>query len=213
MRIGDKIKALRLTQGNITKEKLALALEISEDKLTAYEKNLTRPPHHIIVKLAEFFNVPSEFFFEDDKEEYNENTKEEIFKKPEEFQEINIAKMTISTKNKKIIKEEEKEEKILPKSIPSNKETNLSQKETIDKESSNMIETYFKIFHNDLINIKTLLNKLIEIESNKPQLTNITEIERTKDINIANKLLKSGYVLLELFKDDKGQLGFTLGKK
>ena len=49
--------------------------------------------------------------------------------------------------------------------------------------------------------------------SNKPILKEIKKIERTKNIDAVNRLLKRGYILLELYKDERGQLGFTLGKR
>jgi len=70
-----------------------------------------------------------------------------------------------------------------------------------------------KILHNDFMDIKSHLNKLTEIVANKPQLNAIKSIERTTDLTYANTLLKRGYLLIELYKDEKGQLGFTLGKR
>jgi len=114
MNIGDKIKALRLTNGNISKETLAAFIGIHESKLSAYERNLNRPSHQTLLKIAEYFKVPVEFFFEDIKDNLTLE-KEEDFVDEKNFQEINIAKMTISTKDKKISISDESKFKDLQK--------------------------------------------------------------------------------------------------
>lgn len=219
MNIGDKIKALRLTNGNISKETLATFIGIQEAKLSAYERNLNRPPHQTLLKIAEYFKVPVEFFFEDIKDNLMPE-KEESFVGEKNFQEINIAKMTISTKDKKISISDESKFKDLPKNkieqFPDKSDTVIEEdisKKQMSEISSNLNEQFMKILHNDLIDIKSLLNKLTETVANKPQLNDIKNIERTTDLTYANTLLKRGYLLIELYKDEKGQLGFTLGKR
>lgn len=193
MKIGDRIKALRLTQGNISKSELAVAIDIPESKVSSYEKNLSRPPHQILLKIAEYFKVPAEFFFEDVNIETTAENNSEITTK-KNFEEINIIKSKISPTPKS-----ENQKPLLKKESV--------QLKNIDSNNNKL----FQIIHNDLLSIKTLLKKLIEVESNKPNFNNIKNIVRVHNVGEANKYLKKGFVLLELFKDDKGQLGFTLG--
>lgn len=211
MKIGDKIKALRLAQGNISKAELSTAVDVPESKIASYEKNLSRPPHQILLKIAQFFNVPPEFFFEDEKDT---DTKEKNPPQEKKFEEINLIKNKISTnnKNKKVSRITSK------KNIKNTSKSPGSFNEKVSPEEKNKTNIsitesnkYFQVLHNDLLSIKTLLTKLIEVESNKPNFNNIKDIVRVNEVHDANKYLKKGYILLELFKDDKGRLGFTLG--
>jgi transcriptional regulator with XRE-family HTH domain len=231
MKIGEKIKALRLTQGNIKKSDLAVAVGIAESKISSYEKNLSRPPHQILLKIAEYFKVPPEFFFEDEKD--SENNKKEDSKKEsksqisekKDFSEINIVKSKISTKgqknlnNIKVIKEKFNNKlSEIDSEVKNSQNKNNNMSENESDLIRNIPDTLnnneqFQLIHNDLIKITSLLNKLIEIESGKPNFDNIKDIVRASSVIEANRYLKKGYVLLELFKDDKGQLGFTLGGK
>lgn len=224
MRIGEKIKALRLTSGNITKEELAAAVEIPEAKIASYERNLSRPPHQVLLKIGDFFKVPIEFFFEEDDEDFDKSVTSSISKTGADFEEINLAKMTISTKKKKIsIAKDSKFKQMVSKQVPGFSENKVpGQRKKPDHPNdvepstdkiSPIKDMDISLLHKDLLVIKTILNRLVAIASNKPQLNAVTKIERTKDIDLVNKLLKKGYILLELYKDNKGQLGFTLGRR
>ena len=63
----------------------------------------------------------------------------------------------------------------------------------------------------ELKNMNTKLDEIISILKNKPDLSKIKKIETTYSLENANALLKEGWILLELFKDEKGFLGYRLG--
>lgn len=59
MGIGSQIIKLR-TEHGISPEELALKLDITEDMLTKFEKDLKYPTYEILVKMAQVFNVSTE---------------------------------------------------------------------------------------------------------------------------------------------------------
>lgn len=75
MNIGKKIKKLRLER-NMSQEKLAKMLGISRESISQYENNKIIPPVNVLEQIAEVFNVPVKYFFEEETEEVGEdNTK------------------------------------------------------------------------------------------------------------------------------------------
>jgi len=63
----------------------------------------------------------------------------------------------------------------------------------------------------ELRKINAKIDELSFAVKNKPHFRNIKKLEATYSMDNANQLLKSGWVLLELFKDDKGILCYRLG--
>lgn len=57
---GDRLKELR-DRMHITQEDLATRLGISEIQIYRYEKGTAEPRADVVVKLAEFFNVTTDF--------------------------------------------------------------------------------------------------------------------------------------------------------
>ncbi len=70
--MGEKIKSLRnLCQ--MTQDQVAEKLNCNREKVSRYENNLIKhPDYFFICSLAELFNVSSDYFRPENKEEYNE---------------------------------------------------------------------------------------------------------------------------------------------
>lgn len=58
--IGNRIKLLRLEKGN-TQKQLSEYLGLTPKMISFYEKEERFPPHDIILKLADYFNVTTDY--------------------------------------------------------------------------------------------------------------------------------------------------------
>ena len=58
--IGSKIKELRLEKGLLQKD-LAIQLGVARNTITQYEKNLANPSYEVLIAIAKFFNVSTDF--------------------------------------------------------------------------------------------------------------------------------------------------------
>ncbi len=65
MDIGKKIRSLRL-QRNIAQNDLASILGVSKSTMSNYERNYSTPDPDILVKVAEYFNVSTDYLFDYD---------------------------------------------------------------------------------------------------------------------------------------------------
>ncbi|HPG31195.1 MAG TPA: helix-turn-helix transcriptional regulator [bacterium] len=222
MSIGTKLKALRFSI-DISEEELAQSVGVTEEKIKFWEKDLSRPNNTALSKIAEFFKIDMDFFFEED------NPKEKHCEHKEKDSDI---KPDIREKDFFHIKKEEKSEmnflksddKSIVETANDDKIKNFKQK--IEAKRKSTVAAVSKIqeptvtesdsVHIEILNeLKTLnekLDNLLNAIKNKPELTNIRKIESTYSMDNANKLLKDGWVLLELFKDEKGILGYRLGR-
>lgn len=65
--IGTTIKELRLEKGILQKE-LAKEINVARNTVTQYEKNLARPSYEVLVAIAKYFNVSTDYLLglEDD---------------------------------------------------------------------------------------------------------------------------------------------------
>ncbi|MBR5247842.1 MAG: helix-turn-helix transcriptional regulator [Lachnospiraceae bacterium] len=60
MDLGSKIKELRIAKG-MTQKKLAKLLHVSNSTLSSYENNRYEPPLHLLCKIADLFEVPTDY--------------------------------------------------------------------------------------------------------------------------------------------------------
>ncbi|HAQ39855.1 MAG TPA: XRE family transcriptional regulator [Clostridiales bacterium] len=60
MKTGEKIRYLR-TKNNITSKELSKILDISESSISLYENGKRTPSIELIIKIANFFNVSTDF--------------------------------------------------------------------------------------------------------------------------------------------------------
>lgn len=58
--IGSKIKELRIEKGLLQKD-LAIQIGVARNTITQYEKNLANPSYEILIAIAKFFNVTTDF--------------------------------------------------------------------------------------------------------------------------------------------------------
>lgn len=58
--IGKKIKDLRVEK-NLLQKDLAKKLNIARNTVTQYEKNLARPSYEVLVAIAKYFNVSTDY--------------------------------------------------------------------------------------------------------------------------------------------------------
>ncbi|HON55763.1 MAG TPA: helix-turn-helix transcriptional regulator [bacterium] len=203
MSIGLKIKALRFSQ-DLSEMQLAEIIGVSEEKIKFWEKDLNRPTNAVLSKIADYFKIDIDYFFEEEprkkideplapsasdkkqqSKELPKNKSENVIIAPQDKIENFKSQITAKKKEELI---EKKENKTEPK-----KETKVSEE---------LIE---------LRNLNSKLDEIINILKNKPDLSKIKKIETTYNLENANKLLKEGWILLELFKDEKGFLGYRLG--
>ena len=65
--VGTIIKELRLEKGILQKE-LAKEINVARNTVTQYEKNLARPSYEVLVAIAKYFNVSTDYLLglEDD---------------------------------------------------------------------------------------------------------------------------------------------------
>ena len=71
--IGDKIKSLRISEG-LTQQELADKLSISKVSISNWELNKGNPNYDTLKKIAEIFNVSTDFLLD-----YNENGNTEYY--------------------------------------------------------------------------------------------------------------------------------------
>lgn len=64
-RIGEKLKILRLQRG-LTTRQLAKALQTSQAQISRIENGLRQPTGDLIIKMADFFNVPIDKLMRDE---------------------------------------------------------------------------------------------------------------------------------------------------
>ena len=60
MELGDRIKDLRIKK-NLTQEELAISLKLTRPTLSNWEINRTNPDHAMIAKIANYFNVTTDY--------------------------------------------------------------------------------------------------------------------------------------------------------
>lgn len=60
MKTGEKIRYLRL-KNNLTSKELSKALNISESSISLYENGKRKPTIELIIKVADYFNVTTDF--------------------------------------------------------------------------------------------------------------------------------------------------------
>lgn len=60
MDLGSKIKELRIEKG-MSQKKLARILHVSNGTLSSYENNRYEPPLHLLCKIADLFEVPTDY--------------------------------------------------------------------------------------------------------------------------------------------------------
>lgn len=60
MKTGEKIRYLRI-KSNLTSKELSRILNISESSISLYENDKRKPSIKLIVKMADFFNVSTDF--------------------------------------------------------------------------------------------------------------------------------------------------------
>lgn len=96
MSLGEKIRKLRLSK-DITQKELADQLNVSFQTVSKWENNINEPDLASLKKIANIFNCPIDFFFEDDEEKINNSLE-------------NISKENESKEVKEETKEEIKEE-------------------------------------------------------------------------------------------------------
>lgn len=63
MQIGNKLKELRISEG-LTQQELSVKLGISRVNYTRYETDKVRPDYETLIKLADFYNVSLDEFFD-----------------------------------------------------------------------------------------------------------------------------------------------------
>ena len=64
MKIGDKIKELRLEQ-HLSQMQLAKAIEVSQKAIDYWERNVNEPKASYIIRLVNVFNLTFDEFFTD----------------------------------------------------------------------------------------------------------------------------------------------------
>ncbi|EKF49502.1 putative prophage repressor [Thermosipho africanus H17ap60334] len=64
MNIGEKIKFLRLQKG-LTQEQLGKVINVGQRTISAYESGKATPSVEVLKALADFFEVPIDYFFSD----------------------------------------------------------------------------------------------------------------------------------------------------
>ncbi len=100
MSLGEKIRKLRLSK-DITQKELADQLNVSFQTVSKWENNINEPDLASLKKIANIFNCPIDFFFEDDEEKINNSL--EVISKENESKEV-------KEETKEEIKEEVKKE-------------------------------------------------------------------------------------------------------
>lgn len=58
--IGERIKELREDKG-LTQEDLAIKFKVSRQSISGYENNTTEPSLSLLVQMADFFNVSTDY--------------------------------------------------------------------------------------------------------------------------------------------------------
>ncbi|WP_129596673.1 helix-turn-helix domain-containing protein [Anaerophilus nitritogenes] len=66
--LGKKLKKLR-NQANITQSELSKAVKVTTSSIGMYETGTRKPSYEVLKRIANYFNVSIDYFFEDDKKE------------------------------------------------------------------------------------------------------------------------------------------------
>ena len=77
MKIGEKIRALRQEQ-NLKQKELAEKINISATALVFVEKGIRQPSKELVLRLAKFFNKPTDYFLFEESEDKTSVLKEPI---------------------------------------------------------------------------------------------------------------------------------------
>lgn len=77
MSLGEKLKQLR-NERKITQIELAKILNVSQSTIKMIESNLRNPSHDLLLKIAEYFDVPAGYFLGDDMPAIEKAEKESI---------------------------------------------------------------------------------------------------------------------------------------
>ncbi len=194
MSIGLKIRALRFSR-DISEAELAQSIGVTEDKLKFWEKDLNRPTNAVLTKIAEHFKIDIDYFFEDDTA-------------PVKTANTKIVKAD-TTAHKKTADEPVEKIQNFKTQITAKKKEQALEKAEIEKKAAETNTAGATL--SELKNMNTKLDEIISILKNKPDMSKIKKIETTYSLENANALLKEGWILLELFKDEKGFLGYRLG--
>ncbi|MBP7652544.1 helix-turn-helix transcriptional regulator [Candidatus Dependentiae bacterium] len=222
MSIGTKLKALRFSI-DISEEDLAKSVGVTEEKIKFWEKDLSRPNNATLSKIAEFFKIDLDFFFEDDSASENKTVQAK-----NDIEKTEVLKSTvISQKDDGMEEESNLKNKVQENTVESAKEEKIKNfKRQIEAKKKNsavelnvskpQINFSSDSVHSEILaELKKLNDKIdnmLDVIKNKPSFTNIKQIETTYSMDSANGLLKKGWILLELFKDEKGFLGYRLGR-
>lgn len=67
MNFSKRLQDLRKTQ-NLSQPELATIIDVSDRSISAWERGLTLPNAEIAIKLADYFNVSTDYLFARDKE-------------------------------------------------------------------------------------------------------------------------------------------------
>lgn len=76
--IGEKIKALR-KERKMTQSDLAKKLDVTEQAISMYERDVRKPSFLYLTKISEIFNVPISFFANDDLDNEEKNNIDVFF--------------------------------------------------------------------------------------------------------------------------------------
>lgn len=156
---------------------------------------MNRPTNAVLTKIAEHFKIDIDYFFEDDAAPVKTvNTK--------------IVKAD-TTAHKKTADEPVEKIQNFKTQITAKKKEQALEKAEIEKKAAETNTAGATL--SELKNMNSKLDEIISILKNKPDLSKIKKIETTYSLENANALLKEGWILLELFKDEKGFLGYRLG--
>jgi len=222
MSIGTKLKALRFSI-DISEEDLAKSVGVTEEKIKFWEKDLSRPNNATLSKIAEFFKIDLDFFFEDDSASENKTVQAK-----NDIEKTEVLKSTvISQKDDGMEEESNLKNKVQENTVESAKEEKIKNfKRQIEAKKKNsavelnvskpQINFSSDSVHSEILaelkKVNDKIDNMLDVIKNKPSFTNIKQIETTYSMDSANGLLKKGWILLELFKDEKGFLGYRLGR-
>ncbi len=161
MSLGEKIRKLRLSK-DITQKEIADKLNVSFQTVSKWENNINEPDLASLKKLANIFNCPIDFFFEDDEEKIN-NSLESISKEKE---------------NKEEIKEESKEEV---------KETKPKRKEYVILKEDEDLDNNGKIIKVEKPKEESKEFRVNEVEDYSNQDNAQNEIQESNKVILINK--------------------------
>ncbi|ENK0839159.1 helix-turn-helix transcriptional regulator [Clostridium botulinum] len=99
--LGDKIKKLRKSK-NITQEELGKNIGVTTSMVGMYETNARKPSYEVLIKIAEFFNVSTDFLLNtEEKLDMTLNSVKKIYNMVKEAtDEYGIEEVTEKQENK-----------------------------------------------------------------------------------------------------------------